>query len=595
LTLLASLLTALTLIPMLTARFLHLSQEGNKIKGMAEKIYVQSGQWLNKLDSSYGNLLGWSLSHRKTVIIGGLLILIFSLLLLPLVGTRFMSDVDASMFRANIELPVGTRFEETGKVIKALEDIVTREVPEKIVMFAWWGSSEGRMRSVHGGGGTNEGMIGARLVPKEERKRLVKSIVDELRLLTENFPGAKIRYNTEDPMAGLLFAEGKPFVIEIYGHDLDEGMALANEIASQLQAIKGIVDIEISRKMGKPELQVRVDRDKASHLGLNVSDIGNTIQVFFSGKEATQYREKGKEYDIFVRLKEEDRQDIADLKNIFVTSPVGRQIRLTNVAQIIEKSGPVTIERKNQQRVIRVTANLSGRDLGSAVKEARQRLSEIRIPKDFFVDFGGEREEQQEAFGLLTIALLLGMILVYMVMAAQFESFRDPFIILFSIPFGMIGVIGVHLIFRQIFNINSFIGLIMLVGIVVNNAIVLISYINILRARGAGVREAVVEGGRSRLRPVLMTTLTTAFGLLPLAFSTGQGSEEWVTLSLTVIGGLLFSTLITLVFIPTLYSVFEEKVKKGELGRLIKAGIKNGINASRLGKIMRNNKGGGGV
>ncbi|MBU3958505.1 MAG: efflux RND transporter permease subunit, partial [Candidatus Omnitrophica bacterium] len=310
---------------------------------------------------------------------------------------------------------------------------------------------------------------------------------------------------------------------------------------------------------------VRVDRDKASHLGLNVSDVGNTIQVFCSGKESTKYREKGKEYDIFVRLQEKDRQDIADLENSFITSPNGKPIRLTQVAEIIEKSGPVTIERKNQQRLIRVTANLSGRDLGSAVKEAKQRLTQIGIPQDFFVDFGGEREEQQEAFGLLTIALLLGMILVYMVMASQFESFRDPFIILFSIPFGMIGVIWAHLIFRQIFNLNSFIGLIMLVGIVVNNSIVLISYINMLRTRGLGVREAVIEGGRSRLRPVLMTTLTTVFGLLPLAFSRGEGSEEWVTLSLTVIGGLLFSTLITLIFIPTLYSIFEERIKRDNL------------------------------
>ena len=335
----------------------------------------------------------------------------------------------------------------------------------------------------------------------------------------------------------------------------------AEEIAGKLRKVRGIVDVEISRKMGKPELQIKVDRDKASHLALNVSDIGNTIQVFFSGKEATKYREKGKEYDIFVRLQEKDRKDISDLENSFITSPTGKQIRLTNVADIIEKSGPIKIERKNQERIIRVTANLSGRDLGSTVKEARKMLSKIRIPKDFFVDFGGEREEQEEAFGLLTIALLLGMILVYMVMASQFESFRDPFIILFSIPFGMIGAVLVHIIFRQTFTLVSFIGLIMIVGIVVNNAIVLISYINILRARGLKVREAITKGGRARLRPVLMTTLTTVFGLMPLAFSKGEGSEEWFTLGLTVIGGLLVSTLITLIFIPTLYSVFEERKK----------------------------------
>ncbi len=563
LALLISLFTALTLIPMLSAKFLRLEKEEDKGKKIINKFYIQSGKWLNKLDSTYKNLLSWSLSHRKRVIIGGLLILCFSLLFLPLIGTRFTPETDSNMFRGTVELPVGTRFEETGKVMRSIEDIVTKEIPEKTVMFARWGYGAIGMGSVaFGQEGSNVGMIGVRLVPKEQRKRLAKRIVDELRPLTTKYPGAKVRYNTEDPLAGMFFAEGKPFVIEIYGHDMDTGMALSKEIADELREIKGLVDVEISRKMGKPELQIRVDRDKASHLGLNISDIGNTIEVFFSGEKATKYREKGKEYDIFVRLREEDRKHISDLENSFITSPTGKQIRLTSVAEIIEKSGPVSIERKNQERVIRVTANLSGRDLGSAVGEAKMRLSKIKMPEDFFMDFGGEREEQQEAFRLLTIALILGMILVYMVMASQFESFRDPFIILFSIPFGMVGVVLVHIIFRQTFNVDSFIGLIMIVGIVVNNAIVLISYINILRARGLGVRDAVIEGGRARLKPVLMTTLTTVFGLLPLALSRGEGSEEWVTLGLTVIGGLLVSTLITLIFVPTLYSIFEEKARK---------------------------------
>lgn len=560
LALLASLFTALILIPMLSTKFLRLRKEEDKDKKFVRKFYIQSGKWLEKLDSTYRDFLGWALSHRKRVIIGGFLILLLSLLSLPLVGTRFMPESDANMFRGTVELPVGTRMEETGKVMRSMEDIVTKEVPERTVMFARWGYGAIGMGSVaFGQEGSNIGMIGVRLIPKEQRKRLVKRIVDELRPLTTKYPGAKVRYSTEDPLAGLFFAEGKPFVMEIYGHDIDTGMALAKEIADELKNIKGIVDVEISRKMGKPELQIRVDRDKASHLGLNVSDIGNTIKVFFSGEEATKYREKGKEYDIFVRLREEDRRHISDLENSFITSPTGKQIRLTSVAEIIEESGPISIERKNQQRVIRVTANLSGRDLGSAVGAAHKGLSKIKVPKDFFVDFGGEREEQQEAFKLLTIALLLGMILVYMVMASQFESFRDPFIILFSIPFGMVGVVLVHIIFRQIFSVNSFIGLIMIVGIVVNNAIVLISYINILRARGFGVRDAITEGGRARLKPVLMTTLTTVFGLLPLTLSKGEGSEEWVTLGLTVIGGLLVSTLITLIFVPTLYSIFEER------------------------------------
>ena len=575
LALLASLFTALTLIPMLSAKFLRFKKQDNNRK-VTWRFYERSGQWLNKLDLTYRDFLGWALSHRKKVIIGGFLILLLSLLSLPLVGTRFMPEADSNMFRGTVELPVGTRFEETGRVMKSIEEVVTTEVPEKTVMFARWGYGSIGMGSVaFGREGSNVGMVGVRLIPKEKRKRSVKRIVDELRPLTSKYPGAKVRYNTEDPMAGLLFTEGKPFVIELYGHDIETAMALAEQIADELRKIKGVVDIEISRKMGKPELQIRVDRDKASHLGLNVSDIGNTIEALFSGEETTKYREKGKEYDIFVRLREEDRGYISDLKKSFIASPVGKQIRLTNVAEVLEKYGPVTIERKNQERVIKITANLSGRDLGSAVAEAKQRLSKIRIPKDFFIDFGGERKEQQEAFGLLTIALLLGMILVYMVMASQFESFRDPFIILFSIPFGMVGAILAHIVFRQTFNIDSFIGLIMIVGIVVNNAIVLISYINILRVRGLGVRDAVVEGGRARLRPILMTTLTTVCGLLPLTLSRGEGSEEWVTLGLTVIGGLLVSTLITLIFVPTLYSIFEERIKGNNLKTIINGTLRS--------------------
>lgn len=574
LTLLASLLTALVLVPMLSSKFLLLKKEQDVKIEFLRKLYLRSEVMLRRLDTAYKEMLDWSLSHRKTVILAGASLLFISLLLLPLVGTRFMPEVDSNMFRLSVELPVGTRLEETGKVIKDLEGLIEKEVPERTVMFARWGySTSARMRMVFGGEGTNLGVIGVRLMPKEQRGRLVKDIVRDLRKLTTGrYAGAEMRYSTEDPLESMLFTEGKPLVMEIYGHDLDTGMNIANEIAVELANIKGVVDVEISRKIGKPELHIKVDRDRASHLGLSVSDIGNTIQTFFSGKEATKYREKGKEYEIFVRLREEDRGDIKAIRDSFITSSTtGKQVRLANVAYIEEELGPVRIERKNQQRVINASANLSGRDLGSVSKEVKEKISRLGIPKDFFISFGGEREEQVKAFGLLRIALLVGILLVYMVMAAQFESFRDPFIILFSIPFGMIGIAWTHLIFRLEFNMDSFIGLIMIVGIVVNNAIVLISYMNILRARGQSVREAITEGGRSRLRPVLMTTLTTVIGLVPLALSRGQGSEEWVTLGLTVIGGLMVSTLITLIFVPTLYSIFEDRAVR----KYIEGGIQS--------------------
>ncbi len=563
LTLLTSLFTALTLIPMLSSKFLKV-QEGNKEGRTLSKLYLKSEGLLLSLDETYSKLLKWSLFHRKRVVLLGGSILIFSLAMFGLVGTRFMPEVDSNMFRIDIELPVGARFEETGKVVETIDEIVEREVPEKTVGFTFWGYEERGMSGFHrimGREGTNIGFLGARLVPKEERKRLVQDIVKDLRAKLPKFPGAKLRFSTEDPLAGMLYAEGKPLMVEIYGYDLKVGDMLASEVAGILQDIRGVVDIEISRKVGKPELQIRVARDRASHLGLNISDIGNTIESMFSGEEATKYREKGKEYDIFVRLKENDRSRISDLENSFIATPYDKKVRLSNVATIVEESGPISIERKRQQRIIKVTANLQNRDLGSAVREAKKKFSKLVIPEGFFVQFGGEREEQEKAFKLMGLAMILGAILVYMVMASQFESFRDPFIILFSIPFAMVGVIWIHLIFGEIFTIDSFIGVIMLVGIVVNNGIVLISYINILRRRGIEIRDAIVQGGRSRLRPILITTMTTIFGLLPLVFSTGEGSEEWVALALTVIGGLAASTLVTLILIPTLYSIFEEHIK----------------------------------
>lgn len=560
-TLVSSLVCALLLIPMLGNQFLKFqTNEEIQKKGALYKFSQKSHKVLNKIDFGYSKLLGWALSNRKKVIFSAIILLIASLLLLPFIGTKFMPETDSNMFRMFVEMPVGTRAEETGKVMQKIQEIIEKNVPERIGIFGIWGysSSGGGRAGIFGTEGSHLGTVGARLVPKEERKRLSKDIVADLRPLMD-FPGAKIRFDLEDPLSGMMFAAGKTFVIELYGYDLNEGMRLAQKVEDGLKTIPGIVDLEISRKVGKPELQVIVDRNRASSLGLNVSNIGRTIETYFSGRPATKYRERGKEYDIFVRLKEENRKEIQDVKNAFIISPTGEKIRLSNIAQIIEESGPIEIERKNQQRIIKVMANLEGIDLGSAARLAKEKIANINIPKGFFLNFGGEREEQEEAFALLRLALLLGITLVYMVMASQFESLRDPFIILFSIPFALIGVLWSHFIFNLTFNIDSFIGLILLVGIVVNNAIVLISFIGMLRKRGLGIKEAVMEGGRLRLRPILTTTLTTIFGLLPLVFSKGEGSEEWLTLGLTVVSGLSFSTLITLILIPTLYSIFEER------------------------------------
>jgi len=359
--------------------------------------------------------------------------------------------------------------------------------------------------------------------------------------------------------------------VEIYGYDIARTDSFAAEVKKLMEGIPGLTDVTISREKGRPEIWVEVDRRKAAALGLNMATIASTLRTKFYGQTATKYREGGDEYDVFVKLRDYDRQALDDIGNTFVTSLLGGQVPIRNIARIVRGRGPIVIERKDQARVVYVGANYYGRSLGGIVSSILRRgvvsdlkkgLEEMGIPEGIDVKIGGSAKEQAESFKWLGIALVAGILLVYMVMAAQFESFVDPFVILFSVPFAVTGVIWALLITGKTLNIISFVGMIMLVGIVVNNAIVLVDYINIMRARGFGLREAILVTGPRRLRPVLMTAFTTIFALLPLALRTGEGSELWSPLAVSVIGGLLVSTLVTLVFVPVMYSIFEARVKR---------------------------------
>jgi HAE1 family hydrophobic/amphiphilic exporter-1 len=394
-------------------------------------------------------------------------------------------------------------------------------------------------------------------VPKEERKVSPADVVKRLRKITERIPGATIRYSTEDPLAAQIFGGGRKLAVEIYGYSMDDARQYAEAVKTAMAGIEGVRDIELSREEEKPEVKVVVDREKASRLGLDVKTIGKTVETFFAGTTATKYREGGDEYDIEVRLREEDRGKIEDLRDVFIGSPDGTQISLANIARIETGFGPTKIERKDQARYITVYADVFDRDLGSVVADVKAAIDKIPSPPAFSYKFGGAEKERAEAFRLLVMATLLGMVLVYMVMASQFESFRDPFIIFLSVPFGIVGVIIALALTGLTMNVITFIALILLVGIVVNNGIVLISYIGILRKRGLDVCTAIIEGGRSRLRPVLSTTITTILGMLPLALSRGSGAEIWVPFAVVSIGGLAVGTGVTLILMPSLYSVFE--------------------------------------
>jgi multidrug efflux pump subunit AcrB len=372
---------------------------------------------------------------------------------------------------------------------------------------------------------------------------------------------------------------GKAIQIEIIGHSFEETDALAEKIKAILEKIPGVVDTSVSREFNRPELRIDVDREKTAALGLDMSTISSTLKTFIQGATATKYREKGETYDIYVRLEEASREKLEDIENLSIVAPLPVEktsfaaladsdalkgisrdhITLSNIANIYETLGPQDIDRKNRERVVQVECNTYKRSSGKIIEDFDKELRKLTLPADTMVNIGGEAEEQRKAFQDLTLLLLLGICLVYMVMAAQFESLLDPFIIMFSIPFTFIGVILGFVLTNTTLSVTTFLGIIMLMGIVVNNAIVLVSYIQILRARGLSMYEAVTTGGRDRLRPVLMTTITTLVGLLPLAISNGEGSEVWQPLGITMIGGLTISTLITLLFVPTLYAVFHRK------------------------------------
>lgn len=560
-TLMASLFTAATFSPMLCASWLRYT--GDKKRS---KIYEISERFFVWLENGYARCLAWSLGHRKRVIGVSLALLIVSLIMgVRFVGNEFLPEEDTGDLRLTVHLTVGTRVEETDKIARLIEDIFTRTVPEAKYFYVRSGQVPGIGRAFGNVSGTNIIQGGLKLVSKTERKRGVLQVAQDVRKQIMEIPGVM----RTDIMAGnpigrmITGGMGKTIQLEIIGHSFEETNALARRIKGIVEKIPGAVDVSISREDARPELKIAVDRIKAADLGYNMATIGETIKAYIEGTSATKYRERGKTYDIYVRLEEKDRMALSDIENLPLISPVThRAVPLSSFARVTETLVPQDIERTNRERVVKVEANTFGRSSGKVVEDIQKEIDTIAIPPDIMVQFGGEAQEQKKAFADLLLLLALGVALVYMVMAAQFESLLDPFIIMFSVPFTFVGVIAGFIITKIPLSVISFLGLVMLTGIVVNNAIVLVSYINILRLRGFSMLKAVTEAGKHRLRAVMMTTITTLVGLLPLAISRGEGSESWQPIGVAMLSGLLVSTLITLIFVPTLYTIFEAKLKR---------------------------------
>jgi HAE1 family hydrophobic/amphiphilic exporter-1 len=397
----------------------------------------------------------------------------------------------------------------------------------------------------------------------EDRDRSAADIANVIRpLLMSVVPGSQVRTRVDGGNFGRRGSGGDSsdrLSVEIRGYNQEITGSLAEEVQRTMMRIPGIVEAQVSRQPGLPEMVVKIDRLKSASLGMTVESVADTLETAVGGRRASFYREEGDEYDIVIRLREEDRLAASQIGDIPIRTPSGELITADQVVRLQRMEGPTQIDRIDQERIVFVSGAIADRDLGSIVSDLETALDEIPRPAGYEFKMGGEYEEQVKAFNDLLFACILAFILVYMVMAAQFESLRDPFIIIFSIPLAAVGVVTTLLVTNTTFNMQGFLGVIILVGIVVNNAIVLVDYANQLRRdHGYNVRDAVVTAGSRRLRPILMTTATTVLGLVPMALGIGEGSELQVPMARVVIGGLVTSTLITLVFIPVIYSVFEE-------------------------------------
>ncbi len=571
LSLAASYFVAMVLIPLLTSRFLKVKKVNNPGgKSLFQKLSRQSQKFFDGIDSYYQRVLSWAITHKKTIIFIVFAFLLITLPLVKFIGAEFMPEIDEGEFDISVKMPVGTDLDKTRSVVSNVENTILQDIPELKTLTARAGvegKGFGALASVFQDiTGPHAAVMGIYLSDLSERDRSVFEIMDTLRSRTKNIPDADIKYTNAGMMTQMSgFGATAPIVVEIRGYDQKVALDLGQKIASLIQTIPGIKDVRVEREAGSPELQIKIDREKASDLGLNLSYIANTIQTNMEGSVASFFRDPrlGKEYDILVQLREKDRKDLFDLDRISLILPTGGRIPLSSVATVVKAEGPKRIERKNQERILTVTSQVSGRPAGNVAREVQAMIKkEIGIPSNFIVTLTGSYQDQQESFTSLFLALLLAVALVYMVLAAQFESLLEPFIIMFSVPLGILGVIWGLFLTGFSVNVLSLIGLIMMAGIVVSNAILIVDYSNVLLKRGLGLYEAVVTAGRTRLRPVLMTTLTTVFALLPMAIGIGEGSEIQSPMAVAVISGLLVSTLLTLVFIPTLYTIVQERIRK---------------------------------
>jgi HAE1 family hydrophobic/amphiphilic exporter-1 len=566
--LLCSLVAAISLVPMLCSKILKATKNNNltiknsenhsllnRLFGITEKIFIS-------IENAYKNLLELCLKNRIKVIIICFLILFFSGLLIPYIGTELNPEVDENEIRLTCEMEVGTRVEMVLEKCAYVHKILEKTVPELRCYQSYIGGTPWRP------GDSSRAQIRVSLIPRAERKRSDVQIAEALTKAFEKIPGMTIRVRRGQGLFIMNMAtRGMERIgIEVRGHDFETSGAIAQQIEQLIQDIPGITDIRLSRTAGTPEELLLIDREKAEELNLSIQQIGEALKTAVSGSRAGQYKDDGDEFNILVKMNEAKSLSLHEVLDLTVSNTKGVPVALRNVISSQTGTGPVVIERTDQERIVDLRVNIRGRDLGSIIADIREKIKDIVIPKNYYINFSGSYEEQQKAFLELTFSFILAVLLVYMVMASQFESLLDPLVVMFSLPFASIGVILTLFLTDTTLNMQSFIGCIMLAGIVVNNAILLVDYTNLLRTREElDLGDAIAEAGRRRLRPILMTALTTSLALIPLGLGLGEGGEAQAPMARAVIGGLLSSTLVTLVIIPVVYSLTERfrKSKKG--------------------------------
>lgn len=553
-----SLFSALTLTPMMGSKLIFYNPQ--KV-GILERL---AGKFYNLLENSYEKILTWALKHKKLILLFAFLFFVAGVLILTQLKTEFFPESDENRVIGTIEMPLGTSLESTWRLTDSLQSEIIELVPEAIYIGCRAGRTDIGLGAMMGmAESPSKSMIILRLVDKDKRKRSSKDIAEELNRRFKNMLGVKKIYFTTQQQGGAGFmGMGKAISVEIYGDDILQTDSVANKIEAMISGIRGATGILVSREPGEEEIQLLIDRDRARTVGLVPAAIASYVRSAIYGVQATSIRRGGSDIAIFVQLDSLSRKNVETLENLMIPTPTGKFVPLANLCTIHIARSPLVIERKNKMRYVRVECDLAGISLGEFTRELNAKLKHLYLPQGVSIKVAGQAKDQAESFSTLLLAFIVGVLLVYLVMAAQFESFLDPFIIIFSVPAAVTGVALAFLITGVTFSVMSFVGLVMLVGIVVNNAIVLVDYMNILRWRGHPLDEVIVMGAKRRLRPVLMTTLTTIFGLIPLALSKAQGSELWNPLGISVIGGLFVSTFITLVLVPVIYSIVEKRLKR---------------------------------